>query len=513
MARVNKNPPNLIIEIRDKAENDLFTFAKLVNPSYVYGDIHEKVFNWFSDENAKTNQLALLPRGHLKSHMIAVYCAWIITKKPETTIVYVSATSTLAEAQLLAIKNMIDNEQYRRYWPEMIDKDVGKRARWTTSEIIVDHPKRVIEGVRDSTLTAVGLTTTTTGLHADIIIVDDVVVPGNAYTEDGRNKVTAAMSQFASIKNAGGITKAVGTRYHPKDIYETWKNQKKKVFSETGEFLHEELLWDIYEDVVEKDGVFLWPRKKRPDGKAFGFDFNTLASIEAEYEDRVQFFSQYYQNPNSAGTERINRETFQYYEQSFVKMKSGAWYYRDRKLNVYAAMDFAYTVGKKSDFTCIMVVGVDSERNYYILDIDRFKTDSISEYYNHIFAMHSKWEFRRIRLEVTAAQSVIVKDLKDNYIKPNGLYLSIDENRPTRNKEERIAGILEPKYENGQIWHYKSMFTNLLEDELVMLKPPHDDLKDSLASCIEFAIPPSRSKSNDKVVGNIVYSKRFGGIS
>jgi len=200
-----KKQPSAIEEIRALAEEDLVTFAQLVNPTYLYGDIHKEVYNWLDNGENKSNQLLLMPRGHMKSHMIAVWCAWWITKYPEATTLYVSATATLAEAQLLAIKSILDSPVYRRYWPEMTNVDEGKRARWTTSEIIVDHPKRKEERIRDATIKSVGITSTTTGLHADVIIYDDVVVPENAYTEDGRSKVSSALSQMASIKNAGGL--------------------------------------------------------------------------------------------------------------------------------------------------------------------------------------------------------------------------------------------------------------------------------------------------------------------
>ena len=512
---MQKNRRSEVEEIRLLAESDLITFAKLVNPTYLYGEVHEEVMIWLSRQDARPNQLVLLPRGHLKSHLIAVWCAWWITKRPETTVLYLSATATLAEAQLLAIKNILDSDTYRRYWPEMIYADEAKRARWTTSEIIVDHPKRKIEGVRDATIVAAGLNKTTTGLHADIIISDDIVVPENAYTDEGRRKVAAVMSQMASIKNAGGITKAVGTRYHPRDQYSIWLDQKKKVF-EGGEIVGEEPVWEVFERKVESDGIFLWPRDKRTDGREFGFDHNVLSSIEAEYEDRVQFHAQYYNNPNDPESDRISREKFQYYDKKFLEQREGDWYFKDRKLNVYAAIDFAFSLNHRADFTSIVVVGVDCDRNFYVLDIDRFKTDKISIYYEHLFKLYSRWEFRKLRAEVTVAQSVIVRDLRDQYIKPNGLMMSIDEFRPSSrqgSKEERISATLEPKYDNLQMWHFRGGYIADLEDELIMSRPPHDDIKDALASAVDLAIPPAKKSGRVTTSSNVVYHSRFGGVA
>lgn len=500
-------------EVKQLAESDLLTFAKLVNPQRVYGEIHEKLYRWLQHSES-LNQLMLLPRGHMKSHMIAVWCAWKITKDPATSILYVSATATLAEAQLADIKGILDSPVYRRYWPDMTAPEEGKRKRWNTTEIMVDHPKRVEERTRDATVKAVGLGATTTGLHADIIVADDVVVPENAYTEEGRRKTAASMSQMASIKNAGGMTKAVGTRYHPSDIYNTWKNQKKKVFDEvSGEFLGEEPIWEIFEAVVEVDDVFLWPKEIRADGKTFGFDKNILAAIEAEYEDRTQFFAQYYNDPNDPGSQRIGRDKFQYYDKKYLEQRNGDWYFKDSKLNVTCAIDFAFSINKKADWTSLVVVGVDSMRNYYVLDIDRFKTDKISVYYEHLLKLYERWEFRKVRAEVSVAQAVIVRDLRDNYIKPNGLMLSVQEERPMKNKEERIAAVLETKYENQQIWHYRGGYTAELEDELVQARPQHDDIKDALAAAIESAMPPARRGGNEKQNRKIVYHSRFGGVA
>ena len=143
-----------IKDIKEAAEADLVTFAKLIAPNRLYGDIHVEVMEWLQKDSS--NQLLLLPRAHQKSFLMAVWTAWWITKHPDTTIIYISATATLAENQLYAIKSILDSPVYNRYWPEMLDRDEGRRERWNVSEIMVDHPKRKAEGIRDATVKAVG---------------------------------------------------------------------------------------------------------------------------------------------------------------------------------------------------------------------------------------------------------------------------------------------------------------------------------------------------------------------
>lgn len=512
-----KNMPQEAKDLKAAAEADLYTFAQLVNPLRVYGDIHRDVFRWLQDDN-ENNQLLLLPRAHMKSHCIAVWCAWWITKHPETSILYISATAELAEKQLYDIKNIITCDTYQRFWPDMIHPDEGKREKWSVSKIAVDHAQRKKEGIRDWTVATAGLTTNTTGWHADVILADDVVVPDNAYTEDGRRKVMQAMSQMTSIRNAGGFTKACGTRYHPADIYDVWKRQKRFDYDEdTGELIGEAPIWNIKEHVVEQDNIFLWPREVRTDGKAFGFNLNILARIKAEYEDRTQFYAQYYNNPNDPGSARIGRDKFQYYDQKFIKRKNGDWFFQDRKLNVYASIDFAFSLSKDADYTAIVVIGMDSEGNIYVLDIDRFKSEKTLEYFKHISALHSKWEFKKLRAEVTVAQKIIVNDIKD-YIKKDGMRLSVEEYRPSKtegSKEERIGATLEHRYENLSMWHYRGGYTPMLEEELVLARPPHDDIKDALASAVEIAIRPKQSRQKE-ILGfgynGLKTHSRFGGV-
>ena len=502
-------------EIKLLAEEDLYTFAVLTHPKRLYGDLHKEVFRWLQSVETP-NQLLLLPRAHMKSHCIAVWCAWWVTKFPDTTILYISATAELAESQLYAIKNILTSDVYNTYWPEMICPEEGKREKWSTTAIAVDHPLRKAEGIRDFTIKTAGITTNTTGWHADVIVPDDVVVPDNAYTEDGRRKVAGAMSQMASILNTGGIIKACGTRYHPADQYDEWMKQKVPVWDdETDDIIDELPIWDVLEKVVEVNGEFIWPRGSRDDGKKFGFDRKELARISAMYSDRTQFFAQYYNDPNDPESNRLDHSRFTYYDRKHIEQNGGQWSYRGKRLNVYAGIDFAFTVNKHSDYTAIVVIGMDSDGYIYVLDIERFKTDKIAVYFDKVAEMHSKWEFRKLRAEVSVAQGLIANDLKDK-IREEGMSLSIDEHRPNRQqgkKEERIAAVLEPRYENLTILHYRGGYIPALEEELVLSRPKHDDIKDCLASVVEIAKKPRRSGDLNEQNNVIQFNSRFGGVS
>lgn len=504
-------------QIRTAAESDLVTFIKLVAPDQVLGQCHEDVCNWWTRPDSKTHQLLLFPRDHGKSRLIAYRVAWELTKDPTLRILYISATANLAEKQLGFIKGILTSDTYQRYWPDHVNPDEGKRTRWTNSEIALDHPARKKENVRDPSVFTGGLTTSLTGMHCDIAVLDDVVVYENAYTGEGRNKVKSQYSLLSSIEGADAREWVVGTRYHPADLYNDLLQMTEDLFNDDGEKVGEENIYEIFERPVEDrgdgTGQMLWPRSQRRDGKWFGFDIKVLAKKRGQYLDKGQFRAQYYNDPSDPDNVPVASDRFQYYEQKFVRQENGYWYYKDNKLNVFAAVDFAFSLSKKADYTAIVVIGIDAENNIYVLDIDRFRTDRISDYFEHILHLSNRWSFKKLRAETTVAQMAIVKQLKE-LIKQHGLAIKIDEFRPNKNqgnKQERIAAVLEPRYDNLSIWHYRGGNTQVLEEELQSRNPPHDDVIDALASVVDMAVKPTRNARRTKSTNVVWANNRFRG--
>lgn len=522
-------------QLRERCTNSLFKFACAVEPHREYGDCHRDLFDFWqqSEINDIDNTLSLLPRDHQKSHCLAVRCAWEIYRNPAITIIYVSATSGLAERQLVDIQNILESRYFRQLSPDMIHMDKGKRSMWNTTGISVDHPDREKEGVRDPTVATAGLTTNTTGWHCEFLAKDDVVIPENAYTIEARKKVEANCSQLASVLTTGGTECAVGTRYHPKDHYATLKSMVESVHDEeTGDVVNERAVYAVHERQVETNGVFLWPRRARAsDGHMYGFNWAELARKKAKYKDRLQYFAQYYNNPNDLENRSVEREQFQYYKREHIYMYHGNWFYGKngkgydghdgRRLNVYAAMDFAFSKSKRADYTCIVVFGIDWEFKVYVLDIVRFKTNKTSVYFNNFKDMLIKWEFTKLRAEVTAAQEVIVQSLKDS-VSTEGMHCKIYPHRPNKYdgaKEERMEAALLPKYDDGSILHFQGGLCTYLEEEILLDNPEHDDIKNTLADglssdYIKKPRRPSRAEeeSTRRFGQKEQYHSRFGGM-
>lgn len=497
--------------VRKMAEADLVSYIALIAPYAVMGKVHEEACAFLTNSSDKLlYRLLLMPRAHRKSFLLAMYTCWRIARNPAITILYISATSDLAEAQLRIIKQTLESPKHMKYWPHLIKPDVGARDKWAATEICVDDPIRVRQGIRDCTLKAAGLTTNITGLHVDLIVLDDMVVPDNNNVA-GRRLVAERYSQLQSILNPGGQIIAAGTRYDPQDLYNTLLTTKEEIYNRNGEFIGERPQWAVFQKVVETDGEFLWPRQKRSDGKWFGFDAKELARIKAGYDkDVVQFYAQYYNNPNMVGSAKISSDMFEYYLPEKLHVNAGRWHYNGDILNVYAAMDFAYSVTEAADWTVIAIVGVDAYRNHYVLGIDRFKTDDIKEYYKHIISTNAKWGYKKLRLEATAAQSVVIKQLK-TMLREDGVRIEIDEYKPTRDKIERVLSTLKPLYDEHKMYHYSGGNCEILEEELTQARPEHDDTKNAVADAVDICVAPSGAGYRKQSTRTLTRLGRFGG--
>lgn len=504
------------------AESSLEEFIKLVHPGRVLGNIHRETIHWWESSKAKTHQLLMLPRDHMKSALVAYRVVHALTVDPTLRIMYVSSTRNLAIKQLKFMKDILTSDTYRLYWPEMVLPEEARREQWTATEITVDHPARKKEGIRDPSIFTIGLNGNVVGLHCDIMVLDDVVIHNNAYIEDMREKVREQYGYLSSIGGTMSLQWVVGTRYHPKDLYATMLEMEVETFDDAGNVIATEPLFEVKEHPVETagdgTGQFLWPRQQRADGKWFGFDAKVLAHKKAQYSNRVHFRAQYYNDPRDADASSIQRNLFQYYDPIWLTRRDGRWTFKGNRLNVAAAIDFAYSLSDKADSTSIVVVGVDPFNNYYVLDIDRFKTKNPSVYFDRILKMYEKWGFRQLRAEVTAAQATIVTDLKENYIKQIGLGLTIDEFRPTikqGSKEERIFNTLQPKYANQQIYHYSGGFIQTLEEELIFANPAHDDIKDALAAAVDFLTgkSPVNTYIRSERAPRFSYHSKWGGVA
>lgn len=513
-------------------EEDLWLYARFVLPQYSFGDVHRDTFRLIGSPDRHKempNILALIPRDHLKSVMVAVYSTWRVAKNPAYTMLYITANEDLGRLQMSFIQNIFQSKEFRTVWPDHFVPQMGRRDKWTGLAINTDHPLRLQRNIRDETIAVKTVKADKTGRHPDEIIYDDLVVPNNAYTEIGRSEVRKGASEAVSLAKSNALMTAVGTVYHPKDQYSVWKDATYQDYTDDGVLVGEKNLWYVIEHQVEDQGDgtgnYLWPRVWNPELKEwFGWDIRAISKKKAEYisnGESTQFYAQYYMEANDPSSHLLKYEAFNYWESKFLLWKNGHWEYNDKLLTISLFMDVATTDAanrnaKKADFSALAVMGIDTEGFYYVLQLEQFQTDQRSIYYEKVIDMWKRWGFKRVYIEQEGAGRIIAEAFKEQ-LRRDGYSLIVEGKSAPRgiSKAERHASITIPRYEQGIVLHPKGGWTLELEEQLVKERPAHDDLKDVVTMGIETLKQPYKSTWFSSVSNNstnvIAANNRFGG--
>lgn len=519
------------LQAKELMESSLWVYAQAMFPNRYFGDVHEEMFNFFQksledaiETGEGNNSGALIPRDHQKSFCMAVTVSWAITKFPRFTVAYVSSNPDLSERQLSVIKNIFKSDIHREFWPDMLNYEFNSRTKkiehkplglWTKSAIEVDHPNRP-KSEKDPTILATSVKSTNTGGHVKIVVYDDLVTDENYESTADRNEVEKAYTSFAKIATTGSLEWLVGTKYLDNDLYSTLDELSYEVYDDTtGELLEEKPMWNWFKRVVEssksKDGsgTYIWPRQRMPDGSWYGFNRTEWGKKKAGHLNKPElFFAQYYNSTNALATNKISRENFQYANPKFLEERSGKWYYGEKQLSLHAAVDLAFTekIGLKCikrDYTAISIIGWDSEGYLYVLEQRRFQTDKAEVYYKNLYELWEYWRFPEVTIESNVGGKVIANFIQDE-MRRQTANLVVKSQPSTKNKEERIAQVLEPLYRNGSVFHFKGGHCKILEEELRLAKPPTDDLKDSLY----IAVSNSKRSAKPRITTNRINSSR-----
>ena len=519
-------------QLKELIENDFWAYCRYMLPHYAFGDVHKEVAREMGSEDRRTeapNWLGLIPRDHLKSVMAACYSTWRVAKRPSYTILYITADEDLGRLQMAFMQQIFESDRFTALYPDHFLPEAGRRDKWTSLAINTDHPDRKLLNVRDETIACKTIKSGKTGRHPDEIVYDDLVVPENAYTEVGRREVRAGAAAAVSLAKSNALMTAVGTTYHPKDQYAIWEEAMYDKYDDEGVAVDSIPLWKVFKRKVETvgdlSGEFLWPRTYSTVTKEwYGWNKQSLAKKRAEYlnnGEQAQFYAQYYMEPNDPTSHRLKYDDFQYWDPRHLEedRSTGVWYYQKRKLNIIATMDTAQTDAssrnaRKADYTAIAVVAQCTDGFYYILDLDEFQTDKRTVYWEHIIKLWTKWKFKRVHVELEGAGKLVAEGLKD-LNRQHGYSLVVDGAPAPRgiSKHERHASIALPKYEQGIVFHQRAGLHQKLEEQLMLERPPNDDLLDAVTEAMRLLRKPmGRTTSFGPETGTVISAhNKFGG--
>jgi len=465
-------------EIADKkreiCNNSFFLFNK-----HVMGwpdlsvPLHKEMCS-FVQYTKKKKKLMLVARGHLKSSVITVaYTCWRIAKDPTVRIFIGNATYNMAIAFLSQVKAVMQkNEVFRELYGDM-----GQGAeKWSNdmNKIGTSSYK-----AKEATVTAYGMGGSLVSQHYDIIIMDDIVARENIGTKDQREKTLMFYKDALDLLEPGGEVIIIGTTWHEDDLYAHIMDGKNHLIEDFDIFVR-----PAYQGSW-KEGEIAFPEK---------FSWKVLDELKRQ-KGPSEFSAQYLLNPIPEESATFKSDYFHSFEE---------WEIRGKHLNRFMAVDPAISEAAGSDYSAIVVIGVDQYNNWYILDLfmERCGVERLVGEIFHYAAKHKPVE-TAIEMEAYAKS---LRYFMNEEMKRRGHFFNITEVKSSRmgNEKEFRIKALEPRYFNGMIFHNKYLsLTTDLEDQLRSFpKQRHDDLIDALSFMNQIAFQPRRNAQEDNSDGH-----------
>jgi predicted phage terminase large subunit-like protein len=455
----------LLNQKKQKGLEDLLFFNKYImenNPkrrTLFVPHVHGEWAHWYKN-STKRIKMILVPRGCFKSTFFTIgRTIQAIAANRDERILVANATLNNAQTFLGEMKDhFVKNDTLKTLYGDFYDP----KLRWNESEIVVTNRSN---GVREANVTAAGVGGNLVSQHYSKIICDDLVNLENSATRYQSDKVIDWWKRAFSLLDYDGEMIIIGTRWSYYELY-SWIVEK-----------YPDMVDTYIRGAYNPDGSLYFPEL---------LDEQKLQELKGLQGSYV--FSAFYLNdPVDEDSALIKRSQVRYYGPGEASSLPA-------NLNIFAVCDPAVSQSEQSDYSCILVIGVSPENDWYVLEMRREKW-TVGELIEQLFAVNELWKPVTISIEMIGQAQGLMTPIRDEEDRRNK-YLPLFEinARPDIRKEMRIRSVLQPRFERGKIFIQREMFE--LEDEILKFpRGKHDDMIDAMTDMDEICFSPEPEKT------------------
>ena len=493
------SPPSELTEkdrILAKSYKDLIYFGRAFLPNDFLNKSQSPFFHYQIAKKLITTKPGaricnILPRGFGKSILAKAAILHKICFSSEDDrnfIAWVAEEQGQAIDHLKYVRNHLESNKSSEYYFGGLGGDlVGKR--WTEKDLVTAKGDRIIaKGTTQRLRGRTEIDVRYTG-----IILDDFESELNTKTPERRAEIKkwVVSTVYPALEESPGREGWIwlsGTIVHFDSFLQTvvdgFNNAKEG---------KEEYPWDLNFYRAIEDDKPIWAEQ---------FPIKKLDRKKAEFAEMGmlnKFAQEYMNDARDVSSASFKIDNIQYHNGSFVS--EGNFCFLEMKgekipINVYLGVDIAATATSTSDYQVIMVIGIDSEKNRYVIDYfrDRIPTfdlpDVIIRYANKYSPV------RRVTIETVAAQEM-VRDMTtrlastDKRLVP-GVFKGVKPPGGIK-KQDRLETSLGPIVNSKKLYVRKTM-TELIDEFFEHPVSRHDDLMDALYYADYFARPPASTK-------------------
>lgn len=413
-------------------------------------DIPAPTSEYVSSLDGTLKKLIMLPRNSFKSSVATAFIVWLLWRNQNLRIMIDSETLGNAKLYLSGIKDIIDNNKAVRMicvnenGEYLLEPNKRLAGGFVEDQIILKHRTRV--GLKEPTIFCSGVDNARTGMHPDVIIMDDLVSERNVSTDSQIQKVEEHYKYSLSLLElGGGALVVIGTRYHMADLY--------------GTLIGGKTLDTLVRPAINDSGDLYFPTRLTRE---------FLHNMRKEQGSYI-YSCQYMLDPVNPDTAMFKKDHLQ-----FIEDLPKPPVIVDR----YITVDPAISQSTRADYSVIMQVGVDKDKNRYVEKYIRERMLP-KDLIDSLFKMYQDTTLvRKVGIETVAFQKMLIYTIKDE-MRRRAVHMPIIELKSDAKKERRAA-MIQPAWESDAIFmrrEHKDLQRELLEFPF----SEHDDTVDALA--------------------------------
>jgi len=395
-----------------------------------------------------------MPPRHGKTELCSRrFPAWFMGRHPEWSVVVAAYNETLAMDFGAEVRRIMVSPAFKQVFPDVrLTKGGAAKDRLQTEQ--------------GGMATFVGVGGSLTGRGAHCLILDDLIKDyEQARSKAFRDRAWEWFTKVAMTRRMGPkLVIITFTRWHQDDIIGRLTDPENEYYNRA---LAEKIkVIDLPAIAGENDplgrepGQPLWDR----------YDLEFLN--EQRTLDPLGFEALYQQRPSLMDGDLFKRETLRFFEPGEID---------ERELRIYCASDHAVDTKQRSDYTCLLRVGVDRQLNIYLLDCwwQKQQTDVVVE------AMLQLFKQQPAPLVWWAERGHISKSIGPflrKRMSETGTYGNLVEVTPAADKAQRAQSIV-ARAAMGKLFFPKGKpwVERAISEMMAFPNGLHDDFVDALA--------------------------------
>lgn len=229
-----------------KTMNDVeYTVNSIIEKPYKYAqaigfkDVKECPHNLWMQEviNGGGDYTLLAHRGSYKSSVLSVCIALLMILKPESNIIFLRKADNDVSEMIKMVKKALESKPLQSVAMILYRRELTLTES-TASSITTNL---FLSSSGASQLLGIGLKSSITGKHADIVITDDICNVNDRTSKAERDRTKLQYQELQNIRNRGGRIINLGTRWHADDVFTLMDNINIYDYKATGLISDEQL--------------------------------------------------------------------------------------------------------------------------------------------------------------------------------------------------------------------------------------------------------------------------------